>query len=288
MAYRKPQKPRTYLSPSGNSSSGTSSHHQSETDPATDAIPVVSAKDSRNTRTNVSSRDMASAVHDSETSEIPRVSGRRPTAAATKITDRAAASSSSKKSEKAGPKTAPAKSNQPHKPASKQHRRAQTRAQLSGAVKAPRISGHSKEIADANAAKKHEAVGEPVPAKTFSGKLVVWAVVGIALLAFLFPTVGTFVKQRAEISALEESIATKTAEQEELKQEIARWSDPEYIKQQARDRINLVMPGERKYMVIGATGEDTSVPENQSPNEVRTDLPWADALWDTVKRAATD
>jgi cell division protein FtsB len=275
MAYRKPNKPRTHMG----SPSATPAAEPKAVEPeaTTDAIPAVRPSKVRNVPS-----------HDTETSEIPRVAPAKSSQRATGNAKRAAASSSSKNSEKSGPKSAAPKSAPSKKPATKEHRRAKTRAELSGAVKAPKISGHSKEIADAKAHKKHEVAGEPVPAKTFSGKLIVWAVVGLALLAFLFPTVGTFVKQQQEISALRESIAAKTAEQEQLKQEIARWDDPEYIKQQARDRINLVMPGERKYMVIGATGEDANVPENQSPNEVRTDLPWADALWDTVKRAATD
>lgn len=293
MASRKPNKPRTHLGSSTSGQPGTlvSGGSVAEPDATTDAIPLVSAKASRahGSPTPAAGSDKSRTVpeDDAEASEIPRVSGKNPLRNASQTAGGAAASSS-KRTVATGPASAPRKTNVPKKPASKEHRRAQTRAQLSGALKAPKISDHSKEIRDAKAAKKQEVSGEPVPARTFSGKLIVWAVVGLALLAFLFPTVGTFIKQRAEIQALRESIAEKTVEQDQLKQEIARWSDPEYIKQQARDRINLVMPGERKYMVIGATGQDANVPENQSPNEVRTDLPWADALWDTVKRAATD
>lgn len=274
MAYRKPNKPRTHM---GAPSAETPQSAHVEPEARTDAIPAVRPKTPKNVPSD-----------DTKTSDIPRVTPAKKSQPATGGTQRGAASSSAKKSEKSAAESAAPKVTLPKKPATKEHRRAKTRAELSGAVKAPKISGHSKEIAEAKAHKKHEIAGEPVPAKTFSGKLIVWAVVGIALLLFLFPTVGTFVKQQQEISALRESIAQKTTEQEQLKQELARWNDPEYIKQQARDRINLVMPGERKYMVIGATGEDANVPENQSPNEVRTDLPWADALWDTVKRAATD
>jgi len=289
MASRKPNKPRTHL---GSTHAGQQEHQATrptgaEPELTTDAIPVVSEKASK-TPSAQANKSRSVPESDAETSEIPRVSGNQHPGNATRTVGGAAASSSSKKTEAKGPASAQRKTNVAKKPVSKEHRRAHTRAQLSGALKAPKISDHSKEIRDAKAAKKQEVSGEPVPARTFSGKLIVWAVVGLALLAFLFPTVGTFIKQRAEIQALRESIAEKTVEQEQLKQEVARWSDPEYIKQQARDRINLVMPGERKYMVIGATGEDANVPENQSPNEVRTDLPWADALWDTVKRAATD
>ena len=113
---------------------------------------------------------------------------------------------------------------------------------------------------------------------------------GVHLFAVLLvPSIGTYARQSDEIAALRTSIDAKQAEQEALKEQIARWDDPLYIKQQARDRINLVMPGERNYMVVGTAPEDVDPEEaNQSPAEVRTDLPWVDALFDSVQRAATD
>ena len=114
------------------------------------------------------------------------------------------------------------------------------------------------------------------------------ALVLVTITVLLLPSVGTYARQRSELETLRSSIQAKTAEQAGLLQQIGRWDDPAYIKQQARDRINLVMPGERKYMVIGEVAEDEAVPVNESPNQVRTDLPWMDALWDTVKRSATD
>ncbi|BCW62258.1 septum formation initiator family protein [Paenarthrobacter sp. MSM-2-10-13] len=131
---------------------------------------------------------------------------------------------------------------------------------------------------------------DPVPAKAFSGRMLALAVVMIAITILLAPTVKIFLEKRAEISALEAEIAGRKAEQTELNKQLSRWQDPNYVKQQARDRINMVMPGETGYWVFGGeeaagtpggrTGSGSSAnPEN---------LPWVDALWESIRRSATD
>ncbi|MFK0040988.1 septum formation initiator family protein [Paenarthrobacter sp. NPDC090517] len=131
---------------------------------------------------------------------------------------------------------------------------------------------------------------DPVPAKAFSGRMLALAVVMIAITVLLAPTVKIFLEKRAEISALEAEIASRKAEQTELNKQLSRWQDPNYVKQQARDRINMVMPGETGYWVFGGeeaagtpggrTGSGSSAnPEN---------LPWVDALWESIRRSATD
>ncbi|MGO4144689.1 septum formation initiator family protein [Paenarthrobacter sp. YAF11_1] len=140
----------------------------------------------------------------------------------------------------------------------------------------------------AKATAEHDV--DPVPAKAFSGRMLALAVVMIAITIMLAPTVKIFLEKRAEISALEAEIAGRKAEQTELNKQLSRWQDPNYVKQQARDRINMVMPGETGYWVFGGeeaagtpggrTGSGSSAnPEN---------LPWVDALWESIRRSATD
>ncbi|MFB0836259.1 FtsB family cell division protein [Arthrobacter halodurans] len=177
-----------------------------------------------------------------------------------------------------------------HPPAAKprhpapSEQRLRERAELSGAIRAPKNAPGAGKRPPSG---PQQAGGAPVPARNFSGRMLALAVVLVTITVLLLPSVGTYVAQRQEMGELRESIAAKQLEQAELQQQIARWDDPVYIRQQARDRINLVMPGERKYMVIGSAGEEP-VPESESPGDVRTDLPWVDALWDTVQRSATD
>ncbi|UZX02330.1 septum formation initiator family protein [Arthrobacter sp. CDRTa11] len=134
-----------------------------------------------------------------------------------------------------------------------------------------------------------EDEAQPVPAKAFSGRMLALAVVMIAITIMLAPTVKIFFDKRAEIAALNADIAASQAEQASLRQQVSRWQDPNYVKQQARDRINMVMPGETSYWVFGSdlpagSGSGQTGAASQDP----ADLPWVDSLWESIRRAATD
>jgi cell division protein FtsB len=130
---------------------------------------------------------------------------------------------------------------------------------------------------------------EPVPARNFTGRSVAFLVVLFVAAVLLAPTLRVFLDQQSELRTVQADIASQRETQQQLTDEIARWDDPAYIQQQARERFNLVLPGEQTYMVIG--GEDPvedPVPAPASPSDVNPDMPWADALWDSVVRAGTD
>ncbi|MFF1253147.1 septum formation initiator family protein [Pseudarthrobacter sp. NPDC058329] len=130
---------------------------------------------------------------------------------------------------------------------------------------------------------------QPVPAKAFSGRMLALAVVMIAITIMLAPTVKIFFDKRAEIEALNADIAAREAEGDGLRQQVSRWQDPNYVKQQARDRINMVMPGETGYWVFGSdlpAGETSS--QTGAAAQDPADLPWVDSLWESITRAATD
>lgn len=131
---------------------------------------------------------------------------------------------------------------------------------------------------------------QPVPAKAFSGRMLALAVVMIAITIMLAPTVKVFFDKRAEIEALNADIAAREAEGDALRRQVSRWQDPNYVKQQARDRINMVMPGETGYWVFGSdlpAGESSSQPGAAAAQDP-ADLPWVDSLWESIRRAATD
>lgn len=131
--------------------------------------------------------------------------------------------------------------------------------------------------------------GHPVPAKAFSGRMLALAVVMIAITIMLAPTVKIFFDKKAEIDALNADIAASQVQQDSLRQQVSRWQDPNYVKQQARDRINMVMPGETGYWVFGSdlpAGSSSS--QSGAAAQDPADLPWVDSLWESIRRAATD
>ena len=134
------------------------------------------------------------------------------------------------------------------------------------------------------------AEDHPVPAKAFSGRMLALLVVMIAITIMLAPTVKIFFEKRAEIAELQADIAAKQSEQNDLRRQVSRWQDPNYVKQQARDRINMVMPGETGYWVFGSDlpAGSSSGAAGAGLAQDPAELPWVDSLWDSIRRSATD
>ncbi|MDQ4503639.1 septum formation initiator family protein [Sinomonas sp. ASV322] len=144
--------------------------------------------------------------------------------------------------------------------------------------------------AKAGAAARDHADAAPVPARAFSGRIVALVLVLVAVTVMLAPTVRVFLSQRSEIQTIQADIAAKQSDQANLKSLISRWQDPAFIQQQARDRINMVMPGETSYWVFGdsASSSASSGATGTSPGKASSSVPWTQSLWDSVRRAATD
>ncbi|MBT2595587.1 septum formation initiator family protein [Arthrobacter sp. ISL-72] len=161
----------------------------------------------------------------------------------------------------------------------------------SASPKAPgKTDGATGKNAGKNAGNNTGENQDPVPAKAFSGRMLALAVVMIAITIMLAPTVKIFIDKRAEIAALEADIAARQAEQANLKLQVSRWQDPNYVKQQARDRINMVMPGETGYWVFGSDlpAGTASGLGGTGTAEDPANLPWVDSLWESIRRSATD
>src|SRR5699024_10930818 len=63
-----------------------------------------------------------------------------------------------------------------------------------------------------------------------------------------------------------------------------RWEDPAFVQQQARERYNMVMPGERKYLVLDDEQEDRLAESEPgvAPLDEDVEMGWADRLWGSV------
>ncbi|HET6816313.1 MAG TPA: septum formation initiator family protein [Mycobacteriales bacterium] len=114
------------------------------------------------------------------------------------------------------------------------------------------------------------------------------AVLAVALasvaLALALPF-KVWVAQRGQISELQAQ--TRAAQQRiaALKAEEQQWQDPNYVRQQARERLHYVMPGETAYVVL----DDRSAKRARSQHRTQTTSeltgPWYSRLWQSVQAA---
>ncbi|MBA9080873.1 MULTISPECIES: FtsB family cell division protein [Micrococcus] len=150
--------------------------------------------------------------------------------------------------------------------------------------------------AAATAARRRAPLPEPVPARQITGRSLI--VVAVLLLAAVLvaPTLRAFLNQQLEISAAREEIAAMQAQREEYERRIQLWDDPAYVTQQARERLELVMPGETLYSVTGRPSETETETDTEAEDTpaagadevVNTRLPWAEGLWDSAVRAGLE
>lgn len=108
-----------------------------------------------------------------------------------------------------------------------------------------------------------------------SGFMVI--MLGLVVLAafVLVPTIGTYLDQRQQISALQDAVEVSRADVEALEAQRERWTDPAYITTQARERLYYVRPGEVVYLVDDDLPA-ALVPQEQAPisdevEQTRTD-----------------
>ncbi|WP_288818322.1 septum formation initiator family protein [uncultured Micrococcus sp.] len=129
-----------------------------------------------------------------------------------------------------------------------------------------------------------------MPARALTGRSLL--VIAVVLLAAVLvaPTLRVFLNQELEMNAVRADIAEQERQRDEREERIRRWDDPEYVKQQARERLELVRPGETLYTVTGVDELPEQDPETSSVDEnpVNERLPWAEGLWDSVVRAGTE
>ena len=67
----------------------------------------------------------------------------------------------------------------------------------------------------------------------------------VLLLAFVlvYPTLHSFLEQRTQLAQLRAQVSAAQQHNADLQANLKRWDDPAYVKAQARERLNFVMPG---------------------------------------------
>jgi cell division protein FtsB len=90
----------------------------------------------------------------------------------------------------------------------------------------------------------------------------------------LAPPIQHYFTQRAQINALRAQVDSDRAALEAARLELTRWQDPDYVKDQARERLHFVMPGERQYIVIGTPDGEGEVTKNKVADQLEDGAPW--------------
>jgi cell division protein FtsB len=123
------------------------------------------------------------------------------------------------------------------------------------------------------------------PKRAFTGRAAVLAVVLLGLLLSVAYPLQDYLRQRSDIAALRHQRDQVAQSVSDLQKQSARWDDPAYVKQQAKQRLFFVTPGERTYVVIGAPGTAAPTDQPRSASDANGGGTWYQRLWSTVGSA---
>lgn len=108
------------------------------------------------------------------------------------------------------------------------------------------------------------------------------------VLTLAYPT-REYLAQRSQIAQLTEQEQAQLNKVAALEEQRRRWEDPAYVKAQARQRLQYVMPGEVGYVVVNRnqvrTGATGGQPTIVAPAGAGKNAPWYSQLWGTVPAA---
>lgn len=109
-------------------------------------------------------------------------------------------------------------------------------------------------------------------------------VIGLLAISYV-GSMRIYLNQQSEIATARTQIAQRQAEIAKLEDELSRWSDSEYIKTQARERLGWVMPGEVGYRVIGTDGSVLGQVGSIEGNNDPANQAWYEKIWSSVQTA---
>lgn len=109
----------------------------------------------------------------------------------------------------------------------------------------------------------------------------------VVLAVTLAPTARSLLRQRGEIAALQGKVVQQQQSVADLQREQARWADPAYVEQQARERLKFVKVGDRSYSVIDPATEVPKPPTTAvvAAPQADANAPWYGQVWESVRLA---
>lgn len=116
----------------------------------------------------------------------------------------------------------------------------------------------------------------------FTARAAVLLLVICALIVTLAYPLQQYLSQRSQIASMRARNADTTARNDQLRQDLADWNDPDYVRIQARLRLHYVLPGEIGFSI---PGEASPTADNGSGAGALL-APWYETLWGSVQRAS--
>ncbi|GLW07312.1 hypothetical protein Misp01_24420 [Microtetraspora sp. NBRC 13810] len=120
-----------------------------------------------------------------------------------------------------------------------------------------------------------------------TGRAAVLALVVCAIAMSLAYPVREFVAQRRQIAELRQEQERELAALSRLEERRKQLQDPDYTRQQARERLFYCGPGEKCFVVMDGSPDQAPARPGEPAAEQQTQArpPWYQSLWESVEAA---
>ncbi len=118
----------------------------------------------------------------------------------------------------------------------------------------------------------------------FTGRALVLGAAVVLLLVLLASPLNRFFGSRGDVNAAASQLQRDRAELARLRAQLQRWSDPGYVQEQARHRLQYAMPGDTVYVTVDKSGKN-KIQATATPKRVLVQGSWNEVLWKSVERA---
>jgi cell division protein FtsB len=117
--------------------------------------------------------------------------------------------------------------------------------------------------------------------------LVLGAVV-VLLVVVLAAPVHRYFASRSAVSSAAQQLSDDQRDLSAARSQLAKWADPGYVQQQARERLQYAMPGETVYVVV-RPGDKSAIQATSGAGESHgaSNTTWNQRLWASVQAAGS-
>lgn len=124
----------------------------------------------------------------------------------------------------------------------------------------------------------------------FTGRAVILGIVLVLLALTLAYPARQYFAQQAQIAHIEQAQQQQRTRIKNLQSQKDKWSDPDYIRAQARKRRQYVEPGEMAYIIKdpeadAAASRKPATAQESTRGETSTHGTWYRQLWSTISAA---
>jgi cell division protein FtsB len=107
----------------------------------------------------------------------------------------------------------------------------------------------------------------------------------VLLVVLLAAPVQRYLGSRSDVNGAAQQLRHDRAQLAQLTKQRARWSDPGFIQQQARSRLQYAMPGDTVYVVVNK-GQHSDIERTAGSTAAPTQGPgWNTRLMDSIRAA---